>query len=1095
MEKAATPSSVPAQTDFDQNKPGLSKDNPSSSTNSETSNGDWKKVSYAKKVAPKNDISDKKKKAASPDQGPKSKGLPPYKLVPNPDLSKFSTPPLFVLDSECPFGISNIELCQASIRACGVNCLTACQRFGPLWHLYPIDMEHRARLAGKSVSIRGSSIGFYSKNPSHLVNEFGIAIPATKLTITGISLSITNEDLREALLNLGLGIKPRSELVYEQIFIGKGRPSAWYSGTRFWYIDLPEKPLPMYVDIFSFPCQLHYPEQEEAVQEISSKDMSTQTELLQGYLPVQEYFIENDESQETCPNLASSQSTESSLPAQPTSPAQQVNIMTQNKPLEKPLIPCELANAGSDTLISIYNLAELESKGIDVEQLLEYSNDKSAPDSLSSSEIIAQKNKVEGNKSHLATTTPTGPSRHDQTMQPHVASSCSTDNCPKINEKLPVSMSNDQSTSKSDSMFNLEITKPIEWANIKHITNLDLNGPNCHQSEDCLPVLDSLGNDIENPVDVMSNPNSLFYDNNCPPSNHASISQIPDSLPASPAVAPVVNPTRLQDATMARLSPQAVVCEEMEVDKGECEASATQGWLNGSVQKHTSDKHITIVSPPSPKLVLSESTFQSPIDKKAFNPSSLAFLAEQVVHSIPINKEKLDLVNRTNDVTIVSIPFNSDSSKQDNSQPHCPSPMSSANPLIQTGTPVKVGSAPLAVATTGTRGQGFNLFPPAKLNETHANNMTSNIVSGGNVFNPPSLANLAKAVTYEMHSNPFITTRFSKASEEGAALESRGPFSQAKMTIKLATAEPRGHLSPPFKLDKFQTCNATPNILSEDLIFNPPSLVKLAEAASCGLHGSYPLVITSPNKASEKGADLETRGPYSQSNEFKFGASSVAFKAVTEGSDYNPPSWVKLSKEVACDNQGQTLITNISRTKVAEAAHEVGFAFPIETFKPVDSVQINPPTSNQIVSECQIDRDTEQSHSVESSEKVSCKKELFFNENKTNSASSADNNTPKTHKCNKLKTALKISRKKTPSSQTKLPDAFTRSSRNRLQEGCLTRSRSDSLRRKRLRESPENGIEAKKANMCESEQISPSKDSDPKHSKDSISNEIEQDKA
>ena len=90
----------------------------------------WQHVSYSKilKAAPP-----RANPLNSAEQGkkpPHKKYATPYELVPNPDKGRFSTPPIFVLNNECPLAISNIEICQASIRAVGVNCISVCQKFG-----------------------------------------------------------------------------------------------------------------------------------------------------------------------------------------------------------------------------------------------------------------------------------------------------------------------------------------------------------------------------------------------------------------------------------------------------------------------------------------------------------------------------------------------------------------------------------------------------------------------------------------------------------------------------------------------------------------------------------------------------------------------------------------------------------------------------------------------------------------------------------------------------------------------------------------------------------------------------------------------------
>ena len=203
----------------------------------------WSTVSYAKKASKKPDPPVKQqitKKRAT--------------LCPHPNIETFSIPPLYFLNSECPPKTTHLDICQASIRMLGFNGVTAAQKFGTLWHLYPSSLENRAKLAGNLMSINGYTFSLHSKNPSVLVNEYGQELPATKLTINGIPLSVPNEEVMEALL--GVGVKPRSPLGYDQVLLKEGLFTAWYSGQRSLFIDIPSPPLADIINISSFICQL-----------------------------------------------------------------------------------------------------------------------------------------------------------------------------------------------------------------------------------------------------------------------------------------------------------------------------------------------------------------------------------------------------------------------------------------------------------------------------------------------------------------------------------------------------------------------------------------------------------------------------------------------------------------------------------------------------------------------------------------------------------------------------------------------------------------------------------------------------------------------
>ena len=173
-----------------------------------------------------------------------------------PDPAIFKIPPVFLYDNACPEKVTDLQICQASVRMTGENNIIAAQRFGPIWHLYPKTIEDRALLAGGTLTMDGRSATLFSKNPAHLINEYNQPIPSAKLSITGLPLMLPSEIITEALVQEGF--KPRSPILYDQIQITDAIPSTWYSGTRTVYIDIPSKtPLPL-LTLASYDCQVDY---------------------------------------------------------------------------------------------------------------------------------------------------------------------------------------------------------------------------------------------------------------------------------------------------------------------------------------------------------------------------------------------------------------------------------------------------------------------------------------------------------------------------------------------------------------------------------------------------------------------------------------------------------------------------------------------------------------------------------------------------------------------------------------------------------------------------------------------------------------------
>ena len=170
-------------------------------------------------------------------------------------------PPVFIFNNACPRRVTNLDICRAACIVGKRNVVVAAQRFGPIWHIYPNSLEARALLLVKKRLVIGDkkNIEIFSKNPSHLVDEFGRALPATKLFIDKAPVIMSQNTIKESLISLG--VKPRSALKYERLLDRDETITAWLSNRRYMFIDIPEKSLPVNIEIDNHPIQLFYREQ------------------------------------------------------------------------------------------------------------------------------------------------------------------------------------------------------------------------------------------------------------------------------------------------------------------------------------------------------------------------------------------------------------------------------------------------------------------------------------------------------------------------------------------------------------------------------------------------------------------------------------------------------------------------------------------------------------------------------------------------------------------------------------------------------------------------------------------------------------------
>ncbi len=144
-------------------------------------------------------------------------------------------PPVFLLNRDCPEEVHITELCEAAKKITGFDTIACCQLIGAVWRLHGKTMEIRAKLVSQKLLLRGKSIPIYSQNPLSFRDSNGKEIPATRLTIGNVPVSIASVDLEGYITRAGA--KLRSPLFWEKARYPNGQLSRFATGRRFVWID------------------------------------------------------------------------------------------------------------------------------------------------------------------------------------------------------------------------------------------------------------------------------------------------------------------------------------------------------------------------------------------------------------------------------------------------------------------------------------------------------------------------------------------------------------------------------------------------------------------------------------------------------------------------------------------------------------------------------------------------------------------------------------------------------------------------------------------------------------------------------------------
>ena len=120
-------------------------------------------------------------------------------------------------------------------------------------------MNHagRVKLLSQGITIDNLRVATEDTNPFILQGQTS-ETPSTRLTLSAMALSISDEAVTRALEQHGIKLRSKISLEYERL---KDRSlSSWKNGKRFLWIELPETPPPRYIDIGPAKVELWYRE-------------------------------------------------------------------------------------------------------------------------------------------------------------------------------------------------------------------------------------------------------------------------------------------------------------------------------------------------------------------------------------------------------------------------------------------------------------------------------------------------------------------------------------------------------------------------------------------------------------------------------------------------------------------------------------------------------------------------------------------------------------------------------------------------------------------------------------------------------------------
>ncbi|KAL8592032.1 hypothetical protein ACOMHN_060525 [Nucella lapillus] len=182
--------------------------------------------------------------------------------------------PVFIVNNQLPAfdhkSFTTSEIYSAVEKTSGFESVKGAQRIGSLWRIYTRTSEARQKVLLQGFAIRGVRVEVKDKNYFLVSSPVGQEkeVPATKLTISNVPLSFSDDDILHTIKKLNINV--RSQLIQERDRDNNGKLTRWKTGRRFLYIDVPAEPLPKFVETGPFKATLYHKEQKYTTNQTGS---------------------------------------------------------------------------------------------------------------------------------------------------------------------------------------------------------------------------------------------------------------------------------------------------------------------------------------------------------------------------------------------------------------------------------------------------------------------------------------------------------------------------------------------------------------------------------------------------------------------------------------------------------------------------------------------------------------------------------------------------------------------------------------------------------------------------------------------------------
>ena len=173
--------------------------------------------------------------------------------------------PVFFRSRDMPNGILDFELLKQAEKVTGYGRIKVIQKIDGIWRIHASDKEARLKLVTMGLTIRGKAITPYDQHPNTLRDAEGNIIETTKLTVSNIPWSLSEDDVVHALKEYG--VEFTSELKCENLRSPDDHTlvSRCFNGKLYFFIKKPSKNLPTFIYIGTFKAYLHHKEQRQDV--------------------------------------------------------------------------------------------------------------------------------------------------------------------------------------------------------------------------------------------------------------------------------------------------------------------------------------------------------------------------------------------------------------------------------------------------------------------------------------------------------------------------------------------------------------------------------------------------------------------------------------------------------------------------------------------------------------------------------------------------------------------------------------------------------------------------------------------------------------